>query len=61
MLLQDPLDQTEPPAIALRREHGREVGVQLSPAKRAALLTRLDTCPTKADWALYSRVLEVML
>jgi hypothetical protein len=33
----------------------------LSPEERAALIARLDTHPTKADWALYDRELEAML
>jgi hypothetical protein len=33
----------------------------LSTAERAALIARLDSNPTKADWALYNRQLEVML
>ena len=46
---------------ALQGERGNEAGAQLSPAERAALIARLDTKPTKADWALYGRQLEVML
>ena len=37
------------------------VSTRLTPAEHAALLARLDTKPTKADWALYGRQLEVML
>jgi len=33
----------------------------LSTAERAALIARLDSNPTKADWALYSRALDAML
>jgi Helix-turn-helix domain len=53
-----PLD---PPVIALRREHGSAVGAPLSPQERATLTARLDTSPTKADWALYERDLVARL
>jgi hypothetical protein len=43
------------PAIALRREQAAENGGLLSDAERAALLARLDTKPTAADWDLYNR------
>ena len=48
-------------AIAPRGEHGSGCGVLLSDAERAALITRLDSSPTKADWALYDRELEARL
>jgi len=31
-----------------------------SPTERVALIARLDTRPTKADWAAYSRGLDAM-
>jgi hypothetical protein len=37
------------------------VSTRLTPAEHAALLARLDTKPTKADWELYNRELEAML
>jgi Helix-turn-helix domain len=49
------------PAIALQREHGSEVRVSLSPQERAALIARLDTKPTKADWAVFERDIEARL
>ena len=33
----------------------------MTPAERAALIVRLDTNPTKTDWALWSRDLEARL
>jgi hypothetical protein len=33
----------------------------LSAEERAALIARLDTHPTKADWALYDRELKALL
>jgi hypothetical protein len=56
-----PPEPPEPSAIALRREHGNDVGAKLSPAKRAALIPRLDTYPTAADWDLYNRELDAIL
>jgi hypothetical protein len=47
--------RAEPPAIALQREQAAENGGLLSDTERAALTKRLDTCPTKADWALWSQ------
>jgi hypothetical protein len=46
---------------ALQGERGSAGGAQLSPAERAALITRLDTNPTRDDWALYDRELDAML
>jgi hypothetical protein len=51
----------ETPVIALRREHGSAVRVSLSPQERAALIARLDTKPTRADWVLYGREIEALL
>ena len=51
----------EPPAIALRREHGPADGALLSNAKRTALIARLDSAPTKADWAAYRHDLDARL
>ena len=56
-----PLVPAEPPAIALRREHGIADGTRLSPAERAALIARLDRNPTAADWALYDRDLDARI
>ena len=56
-----PPEQTEPPAIALRREHAQPDGVLLSNAERAALIARLDSNPIKADWAAYSRDLALRI
>ncbi|MBO0735244.1 MAG: helix-turn-helix domain-containing protein [Alphaproteobacteria bacterium] len=47
--------------IAPQREHGSPVRARLSPAGRAALIARLDTNPTKVDWALYEYELEATL
>jgi hypothetical protein len=58
---QAPLKQTEPPAIALQREHAHPASAPLSAAERAALVERLDTKPTKADWALWSSDLEARI
>jgi hypothetical protein len=51
----------KPPAIAPQREHGSAVRIRLSAVEHAALIARLDTNPTKADWALYGRELEARL
>ena len=51
----------EPPKVALQREQAAENGGPLSDAERAALLERLDTNPTRVDWALYERDLEARL
>ena len=51
----------ERPVIAPRQEHGSEVRARLSPAERAALIARLDTKPSKADWVLYDRELGARL
>jgi hypothetical protein len=40
---------------------GSTIGARLTPAERAALAARLDTNPTKADWDLWSRDLDVRL
>ena len=54
-------EQTEPSEIALRREHVPIARALLSTTERMALVTRLNTKPSKADWALYDRALEAML
>ena len=41
--------------------HGIAVPGQLTPQQRAALIARLDTNPTKADWTAYDRELEARL
>jgi hypothetical protein len=46
---------------ALQGEPGGGAGAKLSPAERAALIGRLDTKPTKEDWALWSRDLDARL
>jgi hypothetical protein len=51
----------ERPEVAPHREHGSPVRARLSAAERAALIARLDTKPSKADWALYNHELEAML
>jgi hypothetical protein len=51
----------EPPKVALQREQVAEYGDLLSDDERAALIARLDTNPTKADWALWERELEARL
>ena len=56
-----PPRQAEPSAIALQREQAAEIGGLLSDVERSALVRRLDTNPTKADWVAYDRELEVML
>jgi hypothetical protein len=47
--------------IALQGEPGNDGGTKLSAAERAALVARLDSNPTKADWALYDRHLDALL
>jgi hypothetical protein len=47
--------------VALQGERDIGAGARLSPAERAALVARLDTNPTKADWAAYERLLEARL
>jgi hypothetical protein len=47
--------------VALQREHGSAERAQLSPAEHAALIARLDSNPTAADWALYERDLDARL
>ena len=54
-------EQTEPSEIALRREHDPIAGALLSTTERAALVTRFDQKPTRADWAIYEAQLEAML
>ena len=49
------------PVIAPRRKHGSGTGAPLSNVERAALIARLDTKPTKADWTAYERDLEARL
>ena len=51
----------EPPAIALQREHGPADRARLSGSELAALIVRLDSKPTKADWDLWSRDLDARL
>ena len=56
-----PPEQTERPAIALQQEHGSTGGALLSAAERTALIARLDSKPTKADWDLWGTDLEARL
>ena len=56
-----PPEQTARPAIALQREHSPADGALLSNAERTALIARLDTSPTKADWRVYEGQIEAML
>ena len=56
-----PPEQSEQSEIALQREHGRAGSALLSDAERAALIARLDTKPTRADWDLWNRDLEARL
>ena len=58
---QAPPEQTEQPEIALRREHVPIAGALLSTTERAALVTRLDQKPARADWAAHEAQLEAML
>jgi|SRR5215467_9010710 len=53
--------QLEPPEIAPQREHGSGAGAKMSSEERAALIARLDSNPTKADWELWSRDLDARL
>jgi len=52
---------TEPPAFALQREHDPSPAARLSDTERAALIARLDSKPSKADWAAYECLLEARL
>ena len=56
-----PLEQREKPTIALQREHKPPSGALLSTTERTALLERLDSNPTKADWDLWNRDLEARI
>jgi hypothetical protein len=58
---QAPPEQTGRHAIALQREHGIAGGALLSTTERAALISRLDTKPTRVDWAAWERDLEARL
>jgi len=44
---------------ARQEEHAS--AARLSPTEHAALIARLDSNPTKADWAAYERDLDAML
>jgi hypothetical protein len=46
---------------APQQEPGSTDGARLSAAERAALIKRLDTKPTRADWAAYGLDLEMRL
>ena len=58
---QAPPEQTEGPEFALQREHGRPGLAPLSRAERAALLERLDSKPSSADWELWDRDLDARI
>ena len=58
---QAPPEQMERPEFALQREHVAAVGALLSPDERTALIARLDSAPTKADWDLWDRDLDVRI
>ena len=47
--------------VALQGERGSAARAKLSPAERAALIARLDTRPTKADWLAWEQELEARL
>jgi hypothetical protein len=56
-----PLVPAAPLAIALRGEHGNSAQGGLSAAERPTLIARLDSRPTKADWALFDRDLDARI
>jgi hypothetical protein len=56
-----PPEQTEQPEIALRREHAQARDQLLSETERAALIAKLDSKPTNADWALWKRDLDARI
>ena len=58
---QAPPEPAERSAIALQREHGLPSAAPLSDTERAALIARLDTRPTKADWVAWDRELDAMV
>ena len=58
---QAPPVSARPPAVALQREHDRARGALLTAAARAALCAKLDTKPTREDWALWGRDLETRI
>jgi len=49
------------PAIAPEGSMALPARARLTPAERAALVARLDTTPTKADWAAYRCELDTMV
>jgi hypothetical protein len=51
----------EPAAQIPNRLHVPIAGALLSTTERAALVTRLDQKPARADWAAYEAQLEAML
>jgi hypothetical protein len=56
-----PPEQTEGPKVALRREQDHPCERLLSPSERAALVERLDTRPTRADWLAWERDLAARI
>jgi hypothetical protein len=58
---QAPPGRAERPTIALRREHDHPCETRLSPAERAALVERLDSRPTRVDWAAWECDLEARI
>jgi hypothetical protein len=45
----------------LQGEHGNTIGARLTPAERAALVTRLDSNPTKADWLAWEGEIDARI
>jgi hypothetical protein len=58
---QAPPEPSEPPTTALQGEHAATAGGRLSPTERTALIARLDSNPTKTDWAAWERDLDARL
>ena len=59
--LQPPPVPTEPSEVAPERSTAIAVSTRFTPEERVALIARLDTNPTKADWAAYRRELDAMV
>jgi hypothetical protein len=57
---QPPPLPTEPPALLVNTSNGAARAL-LTATERTALIARLDTSPTKADWAAWERDLEARL
>jgi len=52
---------TQPQVIAPERSTALPARARLSSEERAALITRLDSNPTKTDWSLYDRYLDARI